>query len=82
MSINVQHDAAICRLLFSVTLLGMFRVSCTHHQEYQKLYLRPLVHVIVLVPLPADSVALKKGLKLSTVLYSPKNLNVFYSLFR
>ena len=35
MSINVQHDAAICRLLFSVTLLDMFRVSCTHHQEYQ-----------------------------------------------
>jgi len=35
----------------------MFRVSSTHHQEYQKLYLRPLVHVIVLVPLPADSVA-------------------------
>ena len=56
-SINVQHDAAICRLLFSVTLLDMFRVSSTHHQEYQKLYLRPLVHVIVLVPLPADSVA-------------------------
>jgi len=47
MSINVQHDAAICRLLFSVTLLDMFRVSCTHHQEYQKLYLRPLVHVIL-----------------------------------
>jgi len=47
MSINLQHDAAICRLLFSVTLLDMFRASCTHHQEYQKLYLRPLVHVIL-----------------------------------
>jgi hypothetical protein len=34
MSINVQHGAAICRLLFSVTLLDMFRVSCNHHQEY------------------------------------------------
>ena len=33
LSINVQHDAAICRLLFSVILLDMFRVSSTHHQE-------------------------------------------------
>jgi len=34
MLIKVQHDAAVCRHLFSVTLLYMFRVSCTHHQEY------------------------------------------------
>ena len=32
--IKVQHDAAVRRHLFSVTLLYMFRVSCTHHQEY------------------------------------------------
>ena len=46
MLIKVQHDAAICRHLFSVTLLYMFRVSRTHHQEYQKLYLLPLVYVM------------------------------------
>ena len=34
MLIKVQHDATVCRHLFSVTLLYMFRVSCTHHQEY------------------------------------------------
>ena len=34
MLIKVQHDAAVCRHLFSVTSLYMFRVSCTHHQEY------------------------------------------------
>jgi len=32
--VKVQHDATVCRHLFSVTSLYMFRVSCTHHQEY------------------------------------------------
>jgi len=34
MLIKVQIDATVCRHLFSVTSLYMFRVSCTHHQEY------------------------------------------------
>ena len=34
MLIKVQLDATVCRHLFSVTSLYMFRVSCTHHQEY------------------------------------------------
>ena len=46
MLIKDQPDAAIYRPLFSVKLLNMFRVSRTHHQEYQKLYLLPLVFVM------------------------------------
>ena len=57
MLIKVQHDATVCRHLFSVTSLYMFRVSCTHHQEYYKLYLLPLVYVMVMVPLLPSSVA-------------------------
>ena len=34
MLIKVQLDATVCRHLFSATSLYMFRVSCTHHQEY------------------------------------------------
>jgi hypothetical protein len=45
MLIKDQPDAAVYIHLFSVKLLNMFRVSRTHHQEYQKLYLLPLVFV-------------------------------------
>jgi len=34
MLIKFQLDATVCRHLFSATSLYMFRVSCTHHQEY------------------------------------------------
>jgi len=44
---KVQLDATVCRHLFTATSLYMFRVSRTHHQEYQKLYLLPLVYVML-----------------------------------
>ena len=34
MLIKVQLNATVCRHLFTATSLYMFRVSCTHHQEY------------------------------------------------
>jgi len=49
MLIKVQLDVTACRHLFSATSLYMFRVSCTHHQEYYKLYLLPLVYVMLMV---------------------------------
>ena len=57
MLIKVQPDATVCRHLFTATSLYVFRVSGTHHQEYWKLYLLPLVYVMVMVPLLPSTVA-------------------------
>jgi len=56
MLIKVQLDATVCKHLFTATSLYMFRVSRTHHQYY-KLYLLPLVYVMVMVPLLPSTVA-------------------------
>ena len=50
----MQQYAGIYLLQITLHVLG---VHCTHHQEYKKLKLQPLVQIIVTVTQPSSNVA-------------------------